>query len=125
MRHGCLSAAIVPAALACFGAGAALAACPSDEAIDAFVADWKAGAPTKAIAVDATMEDALCAQQKVVTRLGEDLGEPDRSSPGVAQGLTVSAMIRGEGWTQQLRQMVETDLRDPVAPLVPENPSGH
>jgi hypothetical protein len=52
MRHGRLSAAIVPAALACFGAGAALAACPSDEAIDAFVADWKASTPTKAIAVD-------------------------------------------------------------------------
>jgi 2-oxo-hept-3-ene-1,7-dioate hydratase len=99
MRHGRLSAAIVPAALACFGAGAALAACPSDEAIDAFVADWKAGTPTRAIAVDATMEDALCAQQKVVARLGEDLGAP----VGYKAGLTSKAAQERFGVDQPVR----------------------
>ena len=99
MRHRWLNAAIAPAALVCFGAGAALAACPSDEAIDAFVADWKAGTPTKAIAVDATMEDALCAQHKVVARLGEDLGAP----VGYKAGLTSQAAQQRFGVDQPVR----------------------
>jgi 2-keto-4-pentenoate hydratase len=100
MRHRGLGAAIVPAALACLAAGAALAACPSDEAIDAFVADWKAATPTKAIAVGGTMEDGLCAQQKVVARLGEDLGAPvgykaALTSRPVQERFGVDAPVRG------------------------------
>jgi 2-keto-4-pentenoate hydratase len=99
MRHGCLSPAIVCAVLVCFGASAALAACPSDEAVDAFVADWKAGTPTKPIAVDATMADALCAQQKVVARLREDLGAP----VGYKAGLTSQAVQARFGVDQPVR----------------------
>lgn len=99
MRQHWPSAAIVPAALICFGAGPALAACPSDEIIDAFIADWKAGVPTEAIAVDATMEDALCAQEKVVARLGEDLGAP----VGYKAGLTSRAAQERFGVDQPVR----------------------
>jgi len=97
MRHFGLKAML--AVLAAFSTGAASAACPSDEAIDAFVADWKAGTPTKAIAVDATMEDALCAQQKVVARLGEDLGAP----VGYKAGLTSQAAQERFGVGQPVR----------------------
>jgi 2-oxo-hept-3-ene-1,7-dioate hydratase len=76
MRHARPGAAIVAAALVCLATGSAFAACPGDAAIDAFVADWRAGMPAKAIAVDGTMEDALCAQGKVVERLQADLGAP-------------------------------------------------
>jgi 2-keto-4-pentenoate hydratase len=93
------SAALAPAALACLGAGAALAACPSEEVIDAFIADWKAGTPTAAIAVDGTMEDALCAQQKVIARLGEDLGAP----VGYKAGLTSQAAQERFGVDQPVR----------------------
>ena len=97
MRHIRLLAVL--AALAAFPPGAASAACPSDEAIDAFVADWKAGTPTKAIALDATMEDALCAQQKVIARLGEDLGAP----VGYKAGLTSQAAQERFGVDQPVR----------------------
>jgi 2-keto-4-pentenoate hydratase len=99
MRHHWRNAAIAPAALVCFGAGAASAGCPSDEVIDAFVADWQAGTPTEAIAVDATMEDALCAQQKVVVRLGEELGAP----VGYKAALTSQAAQERFGVDQPVR----------------------
>lgn len=47
---------------------AALAACPSDEAVAAFMADWTAKKPAKAMAVD-SMADAACARDKVVAGL--------------------------------------------------------
>src|SRR5918996_1501093 len=106
MRHRWLNDAIAPAALVCFGAEAALAACPSDEAIDAFVADWRAGTPTKAIAVDATREDALCAQQKVIARLGEDLGAP----VGYKAGLTSQAAQERFGVDQPVRGVLLADM---------------
>lgn len=84
MRHRWLNAVLGPVALASLGTDAAVAACPSDEAIDAYVADWKAGKPTTALAVEATMADALCAQRKLVERLSEDLG----ASVGYKAGLT-------------------------------------
>ena len=82
MRH--LKAALGHLALLPFWTGAAIAACPSDEAIDAFLADWNAGKPAAALAADGTMEDALCAQQKLVMRLQADLGAP----VGYKAGLT-------------------------------------
>lgn len=64
-----LSAAFVIAA------GPALAACPDDAAIEAYVAAWKAGEPAEPlVATDAPMEDAICAQAKLVAALQADLG---------------------------------------------------
>ena len=99
MRHSWLKAAIASAALVGLGTEAALAACPSEEVIDAFIADWKAGTPTTAIAVDATVEDALCAQGKVVARLKEDLGAP----VGYKAGLTSQAAQERFGVDQPVR----------------------
>jgi 2-keto-4-pentenoate hydratase len=99
MLHRRLAAAILPAALLCLGAGAGLAACPSDEAIDAFVADWKAATPTRAIAVGGSMEDALCAQRKVVAKLGEELGAP----VGYKAGLTSKPAQERFGVDQPVR----------------------
>ena len=49
--------------------------CPTGEVIQAFLADWRNRAPTRAIVpADATMEDALCAQAKVVEVLKSELG---------------------------------------------------
>jgi len=53
-----------------------LAACPDDAAIDALAADIAAKRPAAALAGVETQEDALCAQEKLVKRLGETLGAP-------------------------------------------------
>ena len=51
----------------------ALAACPDDAAVDALAADLGAMTPATLQAVPETMDDALCMQDKLVTRLmGED-----------------------------------------------------
>ncbi|HEX5078323.1 MAG TPA: hypothetical protein VFV80_04175 [Geminicoccaceae bacterium] len=136
MRHARPGAVIVAAALACFATGSASAACPSDEAIDAFVADWRAGTPAKAIAVDGTMEDALCAQGKVVERLQADLGPPvgykaALTSPPVQERFGVDQPVRGvllEGMLLQngatvpahfgARPVLEADLLVVVADAV-------
>jgi 2-keto-4-pentenoate hydratase len=99
MRHLWLNAVLGHAALVPLVTGAATAACPSDEAIDAYVADWKARKPTVAIATDTTMEDALCAQQKLVERLKEDLGPP----VGYKAGLTSAAAQERFGVDEPVR----------------------
>ena len=48
--------------------GTAFAACPSDEAVSAFLAEWTAKRPSKAMPVE-TMADAACARDKVVAGL--------------------------------------------------------
>jgi 2-keto-4-pentenoate hydratase len=63
-------------ALALLWTGAASAACPSDQAIDAYLADWRALRPAVALAAGATMADALCAQGKLILRLQKSLGAP-------------------------------------------------
>ena len=57
-------------------AGPALAACPSDEAMDALAADMLALKPAKLAEKPETMEDGLCAQAKLIERLVPELGEP-------------------------------------------------
>lgn len=115
MRYRGLGAALVAAALACLGAGTALAACPSDEAIDAFVADWQAGTPAKAIAVGGSMADGLCAQQKVVARLGEDLGAP----VGYKAALTSRPVQERFGVDAPLRGVLLEDMLLPDGASVP------
>ena len=56
--------------------GTQSAGCPSDEAVESFLADWRAARPTEPLAADGSIEDALCAQQKIVQRLEPVLGAP-------------------------------------------------
>jgi 2-keto-4-pentenoate hydratase len=52
----------------------AIAACPSADAINAYVEDFKAMRPSKGIPIE-TMEDAYCMQAELVKRLPEALGK--------------------------------------------------
>ncbi len=65
---------------ACGGSGADVApepaGCPSDEAVERFLADWRAASPTELLAAEGSIEDALCAQRKIVQRLEPSLGAP-------------------------------------------------
>ena len=51
-----------------------LAACPSAEAINGYLEDFKAARPSKGIPIE-TMEDAYCMQAELVKRLPEVLGK--------------------------------------------------
>lgn len=68
-----LGAALLASTL--IGPGAAQAACPDDATIDAFLAARASAAPTPPpVAAGGSMADALCAQNKILTRLETDLG---------------------------------------------------
>ena len=60
------------------------AGCPSDEDVESFLADWRAARPTQPLVSEGTIEDALCAQQKILQRLEPSLGAP----VGFKAGLT-------------------------------------
>lgn len=69
MRRGILAAcllAVMP--------GVAAAACPPDDEVARFAADWTAKKPAKGVAVD-TMADAICARDKFVTALEKGGGK--------------------------------------------------
>jgi 2-keto-4-pentenoate hydratase len=51
-----------------------MAACPSGDAIDAYVEDFKAARPSKGIPIE-TMEDAYCMQAELAKRLPNVLGK--------------------------------------------------
>ena len=51
-----------------------MAACPSAEAISAYMEDFKAMRPSKGIPIK-TMEDAYCMQAELVKKLPEALGK--------------------------------------------------
>ncbi len=51
-----------------------LAACPSADAINAYMEDFKAARPSKGIPIE-TMEDAYCMQAELVKRLPDALGK--------------------------------------------------
>lgn len=55
-------------------ASGALAACPGDQEISAYVADWTAKRPAKALPVE-SMADAACARDKVVAALEKGGGK--------------------------------------------------
>lgn len=63
MRTACLAAAVLLAATP------AAADCASDVAVARYASDWLAAKPTEALAAGASMEDALCTQEKLVKRL--------------------------------------------------------
>lgn len=78
-----------------------VAGCPSDSAIEAFLADWRERRPTFAIvAADAPMEVALCSQAKIVARLTTELGpvvgyKAGLTSPPAQERFGASAPVRG------------------------------
>lgn len=59
--------------LICLGAPI-WADCATDAEIEAYVADYLANTPTKALVPDGSMDDALCTQDKLVTALTAHLG---------------------------------------------------
>ncbi|WP_207481003.1 2-keto-4-pentenoate hydratase [Arenibaculum pallidiluteum] len=98
---GLAAALAVLSAAGLLGAGAARAACPTDEQIDGLVRDWKAGTPTRALAAGAGLQDALCAQDGLVRRLRPGLGEvvgykAGLTNKAVQQRFGVSEPVRGQ-----------------------------
>jgi 2-oxo-hept-3-ene-1,7-dioate hydratase len=63
-------------ALLCVPFGPVLAACPSDEEVKSYVDARIAGKPTAALAKSASLEDAMCAQEKVIRLLQPHMGKP-------------------------------------------------
>ncbi|MHC5656084.1 2-keto-4-pentenoate hydratase [Stappia sp. ICDLI1TA098] len=84
-----------------FFANPANAECPDDSTIDAFMAARAQAAPTPApVAAGGSMEDALCAQDKIVQRLSKDLGpvagyKAGLTSPKAQEAFGVSEPVFG------------------------------
>ena len=89
---------LTTAALLAFGAGPAFAACPTDVAVEAMAEAILAGAPTEPVKVK-SVEDGLCAQEKLVGILSDSWGEP----VGYKAGLTSEAAQRNFGVTHPVR----------------------
>jgi len=77
-------------------AAPAWAACPDDATIDAFVADWQAKTPSTALGAVDSMEDALCAQGKIVERLAASLGPVVGHKAGLTSKATQERFGVGE-----------------------------
>jgi 2-keto-4-pentenoate hydratase len=73
--------------------GAALAECPTAEAIQIFVKDWLAKRPTKALPVS-DIRDAVCARDKLVEALTDSQGKV----VGYKAGLTAKAVQERFNW---------------------------
>ena len=105
------------AGLVVTGPASALAECASDARIAAYVSDWLAREPTEALGAGASMEDALCTQQKLVERLGFSRGAPVGHKAGLTSEAAqlrfeVSEPVRG----QLLEEMLlEDGARVPAA----------
>ena len=54
--------------------GMAAADCASDDEVAAFVADYMANTPTRALAAEGSMEDAVCTQAKLAAALAPEMG---------------------------------------------------
>ncbi len=68
--------ALTGLALAGVFAGTAIAACPDDAAVDAYVADFAKRRVSKGFGNDITIEDAECAKKKLGKKLRVVLGDP-------------------------------------------------
>lgn len=84
------TAVVLTLVTACGGSGGSFSeepgGCPSDEEVERFLSDWRAARPAQALAADGTIEDALCAQEKILESLQPSLGAPI----GYKAGLTSS-----------------------------------
>jgi 2-keto-4-pentenoate hydratase len=86
----------------CFIAAApVMAACPDGEAIEAYLAARAAAEPAEPLVeADAPLEDALCAQERLVERLSQDLGpvvgyKAGLTSPAAQEAFGVSEPVLG------------------------------
>ncbi|KRR17681.1 2-keto-4-pentenoate hydratase [Bradyrhizobium retamae] len=89
--------------------GAALAECPTAEAIQIFVKDWQAKRPTNALPVS-DVSDAICARDKLVEALTDSQGKV----VGYKAGLTAKAVQERFNWNAPvagllLEKMLLTD----------------
>ena len=86
--------------------GAALADCATDDDIAAFVADYMARTPTRALAAGGTMEDALCTREKLVAVLSERMGPV----VGYKAGLTSKPAQEAFGVTEPVGGVLYRDM---------------
>ncbi len=98
----------IPATLAlALAAGPAFAECGASEAeIAAYLADWTAARPTAALSAGATLEEALCTQERLVAALSERLGP----RVGWKAGLTSEAAQARFGAPSPVRGQLLRDM---------------
>lgn len=115
--HRLTSSAAMILAIAIFPVtGSALADCPSAQQVDRYLEDWKARTPTQALAAEASLEDALCAQDMLVERLEPELG----AVVGYKAGLTSKATQERFGVDSPVRgrllegMLIESGARVPA-----------
>jgi len=95
---------------------AAVDGCPTDQAVDSFVDDWRERRPAAAIiAPDASLEAALCAQAKIVDRIQEDFGPV----VGYKAGLTSAPSQERFGSTEPVRGVLLESMLLPDGAEVP------
>lgn len=104
------------ALMAGLAAGPALADCPSDEAVAALAKNVLAATPAPALEV-ATIEDALCAQGKLVKLLAESWGAP----AGYKAGLTSEPAQKTFGVSEPVRGVLYADMMLDDGASVPAN----
>ena len=96
------------ALLAGLAAGPAMAACPSDEAVEALARDILAGTPAAPLDVS-NNDDALCAQGKLVAILAASWGEPS----GYKAGLTSEPAQKAFGVSEPVRGVLYSGMMLP------------
>ncbi len=95
---------------------AAYADCATDAEVAAFVEGYLASEPTKALAVDGTMEDALCTQAKVAELLSEKMGPVI----GYKAGLTSAPAQERFGASEPVQGVLYRDMMLDDGAEVPE-----
>ena len=94
----------------------AFAECATDAEVAAFVSGYLSLEPTKALAVDGTMEDALCTQDKVVALLSKEMGPVI----GYKAGLTSQAAQERFGASEPVQGVLYRDMMLEDGAEVPE-----
>ncbi|WHZ36019.1 2-keto-4-pentenoate hydratase [Sagittula sp. MA-2] len=87
-------------------AGQAGADCATDEAIAAYVRDYMAKVPAKALVPDGSMEDARCTQDKLIEALVPQMGE----IVGYKAGLTSGPAQERFGVTEPVAGVLYADM---------------
>ncbi|MEM1078609.1 MAG: hydratase [Pseudomonadota bacterium] len=95
------------AALAAFALpSAAFAACATDAEVASFVEDYVTKTPTKALGVNATMEEAFCTQAKVAAALEPHMGPV----VGYKAGLTSDRAMEAFGVSEPVAGVLYRDM---------------
>lgn len=103
-----LPSRLAAAGIALLLAGPAAAACPSDAVMQAFAQNWLANRQTPALEGMASLEDGLCAQDKLVALLAPHWGRP----VGYKVGLTAPPAQQMFGVNHPVRGVIfETTVR--------------